>query len=138
MDVNKYMTAPAVTTDVNCPVERLAAQMQKHGVGFLPVMDGDRIVGTVTDRDLVLSVLPEIETMTGKTAADIMNKDVLSCHESDSVEVAAALMGDHQIRRIPVLDNRGRLSGVLSIGDIAENVSEQLAGETLGEIVETR
>ena len=132
------MTAPAVTTETDCPVEQLAALMQRHEIGFLPVMEGGRVVGTITDRDLVLTVLPQIRTFAGKTVADIMNRTVLTCRDSDSVEAAAALMGDHQVRRIPVLNDQQQLVGVLSIGDIAENVSEQLAGETLGEIVETR
>ena len=63
---------------------------------------------------------------------------VICCRAEDSIEAAAALMGDHQVRRLPVLDDAGRLAGLLSVTDIAVHASEQLAGEALGEIAEYR
>ena len=67
-----------------------------------------------------------------------MSKGAITCFADQNVAEAAAIMGDNQVRRLLVLDRSHRVLGVLSLGDIAENASEDLAGEALGEIVETR
>ncbi|WP_245603016.1 CBS domain-containing protein [Leisingera methylohalidivorans] len=119
-------------------VASAAEQMRSLGIGVLPVAEDERIVGIFTDRDLALALAGQESALNGLTIARVMNAGVIFCRATDSIEAAAALMGDHQVRRLPVLDDQGRLAGLLSVTDIAVHASEQLAGETLGEIAEYR
>jgi CBS domain-containing protein len=112
--------------------------MKQHDIGALPVVAGGRIVGIVTDRDIVIRILTKRSWREDHPVSDAMSPVPVTCLADQTVAEAAALMGDEQIRRIPVIARSGDLAGVLSIGDIAENVSEGLAGEVLGEISEER
>lgn len=138
MKIRDVMTEPAITVGPDDALSLVAARMREHGIGALPVVEGERLVGIVTDRDLVVSLVEEPGESEGLRTRHIMTADVVCCYEDDGIEGAAHTMGDYQIRRLPVLDRSGKLVGIVSLGDIAENVSEQLAGETLGEIVEAR
>lgn len=109
-----------------------------HGVGFMPVVEEGQVVGTVTDRDLAIDVLSKHKALAPLGVRDVMRKHTLTCCEETTVVEAAYMMGDHQVRRLPVLDATGMLAGVISLADIALEISEQLAGETLGEIAEDR
>ena len=100
-------------------------------------MDLGALVGIVTDRDIVIRALGNPDRVIS-LAREIMTPDPLTCLEDQDVAEAAVIMGDNQIRRLPVLRRDGQLVGVLSLGDIAENFSEGLAGEVLGEVVEGR
>jgi len=92
----------------------------------------------ITDRDIVVRFVSRDETAMHVRVGDVMTPKVLTCFDSQTIEDAAAAMGDHQVRRLPVCDEAKRLLGVLSVDRIAEEYSEHLAGEALGEIVETR
>ena len=126
-----------VMVSVDDSVAAAAALMREHDIGSLPVMNGTRIVGMITDRDIAIRHLAATAS-DGAMVQNIMAGEPVTCPDTASVEHAAALMGDNQVRRLPVLDRAGRLVGIVSVDDIAENYSEHLAGETLGEIVEYR
>lgn len=138
MRVQEIMSAPvryAVSQDTAASA---VMQMQVLGIGVLPVVEQDRIVGILTDRDLLLALSGRESALAGLTIAAVMNRDVVCCRTTDTIETAAAIMGDYQIRRLPVLNDYGRLVGLLSVSDIAVKGSEQIAGEALGEIAEYR
>lgn len=132
------MSKPVIAVAPQDTIARAAALMREHDIGALAVVDGRRAVGIVTDRDLVTRVLPEFPAAGNPAVADAMSPDPIACHEEQTAEQAAAIMGDEQIRRLLVVDRAGQLVGIISVGDIAENVSEELAGQALGEITETR
>lgn len=136
--VRRIMSRPAIWTSVDATVAEAASQMLIHGIGFLPVVEEGRIVGTVTDRDLAIDVLSRFKDLGPLPVRDVMRCLALTCTEDTTVEEAAYLMGGHQVRRLPILDADGVLVGVVSLTDIALEISEQLAGETLGEIAEDR
>ncbi|KIC23636.1 MULTISPECIES: CBS domain-containing protein [unclassified Leisingera] len=138
MLVHEIMTVPARFAAPQDSVGSAVQQMQNLGIGVLPVVEEGRVVGILTDRDLVLALAGQDSALEGLPVAAVMTPGVVCCQAEDTVEAAAALMGDHQIRRLPVLDEEGRLAGLLSITDIAVHASEQLAGEALGEIAEYR
>jgi CBS domain-containing protein len=98
----------------------LAAQaMDELNVGVIPVVEGERLVGMVTDRDIVVrGVAQEADTKTLKLA-DVMSTNVRCAHEEDDVDQVLSEMADTQIRRMPVVDENDKLVGILSIGDIA-------------------
>jgi CBS domain-containing protein len=96
-----------------------AQAMEELNVGVIPVCEGDLLVGMVTDRDIVVrGVAQELDAGT-TTLADVMSTHVRKAHENDDVEEVLGAMAESQIRRLPVVDKRDRLIGILSIGDIA-------------------
>jgi CBS domain-containing protein len=119
-------------------IHKAAALMHVHDIGSLPVIDGRNPVGMLTDRDLVLRVLCSDPQTCALTVGEIMSPRLITCDAHQSVTEAAAIMGDAQIRQLLVVDDAGEPVGMLSLGDIAEHVSEKLAGQALGEIVEAR
>jgi CBS domain-containing protein len=119
-------------------VREAAEIMRREHVAALPVLVDGRPVGIVTDRDLVIRLLPEERDAGSRTVGDAMTRDPAWCFADQDVNDAAAIMGDEQVRHLLVLDRSGALLGVFSVDDIAENASEELAGQALGEIVEKR
>jgi CBS domain-containing protein len=127
-----------VTIESTASIAAAAAKMCDQNVGLLAVLDRAQLVGVITDRDIVLRVLACGLDVRTSYVIDVMSRDVTVCFDDQRIECAAAKMGDHQVRRLPVLNRANRLSGILSVDRIAEHYSEHLAGEALGEIVEAR
>lgn len=138
MEVRRIMTRVVETARRDTSVRAIAMAMRDRRIGVLPVVENGQVVGVITDRDIVTRLLPECPSASDVTAETVMTDGALQCYEDQKVTDVAAVMGDHQVRRLPVLDRRGRLVGIVTVGDIAENASERLAGEALGEIVESR
>jgi len=138
MKVADIMRRPAVTIAASANIATAAAMMRDHKTGILTVLDLDQLVGVITDRDIVVRCVAGGGVAMHVLVGDVMSRGVLICFDGQTVKDVAATMGDHQVRRLPVCDMTERLIGVLSVDRIAEEYSEYLAGETLGEIVETR
>lgn len=133
--------AEAMTRDVRIAspdqsIVEAAKMMAECDCGILPVGENDRLVGMVSDRDIVVRALAQ-----GKSDAhirEVMSQDVKYCLEDDDIGDVARNMGDLQVRRLPVLDQNKRLVGILSLGDIATTGGTQdAAKEALCEISET-
>lgn len=138
MKIADIMTRPAATIPATSSVTAAAVRMRDLHAGMLCVLDAQSLVGVLTDRDIVVRCVALDRAARSTSVRDIMSRDPLICFETQRIEDAAAIMGDHQLRHLPVCDNAARLVGLLSVDRIAEDYSEHLAGETLGEIVETR
>ena len=107
------------------------------GTGAVPVTDAGKVVGLITDRDIVLRVVAEGRSFDTKVS-EVMTSGVETCRDDDNVADAAAKMGSHQIRRLIVTNESGGLAGILSLGDIAVDYGAKAVGRTLEEIsVET-
>jgi CBS domain-containing protein len=117
----------------------LAAQaMDELNVGVIPVCEGDKLVGMVTDRDIVIrGVAQQADTKTMKLA-DVMSTNVRCAKEDEDVDDVLSQMAETQIRRMPVIDKQQRLVGIVSIGDIASKDPDDEAdiGMSLGDISE--
>ena len=101
-------------------VAQAAQAMDELNVGVIPVCDGDKLVGMVTDRDIVVrGVAQECDIKTTKLA-DVMSTNVRCATEDQDVDEILGEMADSQIRRLPVVDNRQRLVGIVTLGDIAD------------------
>ena len=101
------------------PLKQAAATMKRFDVGMLPVCDGERLVGMLTDRDITVRATAE-GLDPAKTPVDrVMTKDVVCCFDTQDVEVAVKLMEQKQIRRLPIVDRTKKLIGVISLGDVA-------------------
>jgi CBS domain-containing protein len=111
--------------DVECcglddTVEHVAARMAERGIGFIPVCDaGGEMVGTLTDRDIVLRVVATGRLAAQTPVSEVFTREVIGCSEADELAVAEALMSRHKKSRIVCFDARGKLSGVISLSDIA-------------------
>ncbi|MDR9486073.1 MULTISPECIES: CBS domain-containing protein [Sediminimonas] len=138
MQINDLMSRFIVSVSPGTSVHDAAQRMQKHGIGALPILDGGDPVGIITDRDIVTRILSVGDARADTPVGPAMSPRPAFCLADQDVTVAAALMGDLQVRRLLVRDRRGRVVGVLSIGDIAEKASEELAGQVLGEVTERR
>jgi CBS domain-containing protein len=103
--------------------------------GAVPVVDDGRVVGLVTDRDIVLRVVAEGKGL-DTPVSEVMSEDVATCREDDSVAEAVGQMGARQIRRLVVLDDGGKLAGILSLGDVAVDYGAKAVGKTLSDISE--
>jgi len=133
-----------MTEDVACAtrdesISQVARLMREYDCGEIPIVDsqeGRMLQGVITDRDIVVRVLAEGMNVDDCTVADAMTHDlVVADPEMDIVEVAR-LMGENQIRRIPVVDQDHRLLGILSFADVTREAGENVAGATIQDISE--
>lgn len=137
MHVSEVMTSNFEMIDSTRSLLDAAAQMKSLNVGFLPVEEGGRLIGVVTDRDLVVRGLAQGLDPASTQVKDIISSDVVYCFEDDSIEDAARLMEENQIRRLIVCRQDRTPVGVVSLGDIAvRSGQEQLSGEALEQISE--
>lgn len=137
MKVKNLMTTGAECISSDASIQEAAQRMKNLDVGPLPVCESDRLVGFLTDRDIVIRGVCEGCDNTTTKVKDVMTRGIVCCFEDDSVEDAARTMQERQIRRLVVLDGNKRLVGILSLGDLAvETQDEHLASETLERISE--
>ena len=114
-----------------------AEKMRALNVGPMPVCDGDRLVGLITDRDIVVRAVALGHDPSSSKVSDIMSGDVHWVTQDTSIDEASRIMKEHQIRRLLVVDKDShKLMGIVSLGDLSQEASEELAGETLEAISE--
>jgi CBS domain-containing protein len=130
-----------MTTKVRCcapndPVTKAAQIMAEVNCGCVPVVEGDQVVGMLTDRDIVLRGVAKGKETNNCTCSDCMTATVITCAPEMDAHKAADLMAEKQIRRLPVVEN-GRLCGIIALGDMATvHIHVDEAGEALSQISE--
>jgi len=133
MLVSDAMTAQVVTAKPTDAIKAVAKIMRDVDTGAVPVSDNGKVIGLITDRDIVLRVVAEGGDLNAAVST-VMSEDVQTCREDDNLADAAARMGSHQLRRLVVVNDAGRLVGILSLGDIAHDYGAKKVGQTLEEI----
>jgi len=130
----EIMTTNVTSVTTTAPIREAAAMMRDGDIGSLPVVENGRLVGIVTDRDIVVRAIAQgADASTSISAA--MTADVFSVRPDDFVFEAIRLMGDKKVRRIPVVSDDGKLAGIIAMADIALEVEdEREIAETLEEI----
>jgi CBS domain-containing protein len=120
----------------DAPLREAARRMKASYVGALPVCTGDRIVGVLTDRDIVVRALARGDDPDKAHVADAMTREVEWCFEDEDVGLARRKMSERQIQRLLVMDRNKRLVGILSLGDLVrrQGGEEGAVGQTLGDI----
>jgi len=113
------MTRDVQTISTQETVQRAAQLMDELNVGTIPVLDGDKLVGMITDRDITVRSVAAGQDPRSTKVTDVMSTDVRTCTEDQSIDDVLATMGDVQIRRIPVLDAQSKVIGIVSLGDVA-------------------
>ncbi len=135
MQLKTIMTPEVERMPKDTSIQEVAQKMKTLDVGMIPVYDGDRLVGMITDRDITLRVVAEARDAAKTPAHMIMTPEVVYCFEDQTIEEAAKVMEKHQIRRLIVLNRDKRLVGIVSLGDFAtDSQSKKAAGEALSEI----
>ncbi|MFZ3007202.1 MAG: CBS domain-containing protein [Phenylobacterium sp.] len=133
MNVSEAMTAQVATAGPTDSVQKVAGIMLNIETGAVPIVENDKVVGLITDRDIVLQVVA-VGGPLSTPASEVMSTDVQTCREGDNMADAAAQMAHHQIRRLVVVNDAGKLAGILSLGDIATDYGAKVVGKTLEEI----
>lgn len=133
MKVADAMTAQVVTATPQTSITEVAKTMARIESGAVPVVADGKVVGLITDRDIVLRVVAE-GVSPSQPVSDVMTSSVETCREDDNLADAAAAMASRQVRRLVVLNESGRLVGILSLGDIATDYGAKVVGHTLEEI----
>jgi CBS domain-containing protein len=135
MKVHEAMTREVMVAAPGETLAHAAKVMADSDIGFLPVAENDRLVGMLTDRDIVVRGLAAGKAPSA-LVRDVMTAEVRYCFEDEDLDEPAQNMGQLQVRRLPVLSREKRLVGVLSLADAALNYSPQVAGSALTAIVE--
>jgi CBS domain-containing protein len=134
MKVGEVMTANVVTIGPEATLTEAARRMRVLDVGPLPVSDGGRLVGMLTDRDIAVRATAEGCDPETTRVSDVMTRDVVCCFEHDDVRQAARSMARYRKRRLVVVDAAGRVVGIVSLGDLALRAQDDVAGEALEHI----
>lgn len=133
MEVREIMTSDVRLSSPEDSIRDVAQIMRDEDIGSLPVASGDRLVGYVTDRDIVIRGLAEGRGPDTKVQ-EVMTDKILYCFEDDDIDEVAANMAENQVRRLPVLTREKRLCGIVALADIATMGDEESAEDALEEI----
>lgn len=131
--IKDLMTENPSTCEPGTPVAEAAKVMAREDVGPIPVVEGGRLVGLVTDRDLVVRVLAEGLDPETTTVGEIASSDIVTVSPDSSLDEALQVLARNQVRRVPVVDG-DRLVGILAQADIARHADEVQTGEVVEEI----
>src|SRR3954470_14834196 len=132
--VQDVMSTDPTSVVADNPVVEAARIMKEKDVGIVPVVEGGRLVGTVTDRDIAVRVVAEGKDPRSVRVREIASTDVVTVDPQQELDEALRLMATNQIRRLPVVEEDGRLVGVLAQADVAREASESQTGELVEDI----
>lgn len=118
MNVRQALVRDTQTADADTPLRELARRMRESGTGFMPILQGDKLVGVATDRDIAMRAVSESKDSETTVARDVMSVEVICCFEDDTPEHVRELMAEHNLRRLPVIDRDHRLVGIVKLADL--------------------
>ena len=133
MKVRDVMSKDVQVARPGDTLQDVAARMSAGDFGFMPVADGDTLIGTITDRDIAVRAVAGGAACTSPVV-EYISRDPHTARADDDLKTVLEAMGTKQIRRLPVLDKDDRLVGVVSLGDLSTRVKEKYAGEALEDI----
>jgi len=137
MKISEILTPNPQCVSPQTSLTAAAGMMKSLDVGILPICENDRLIGTVTDRDITIRGVASGANPQTATVREVMTPDIIYCFDDEDVEDAAELMEQKQVRRLPVLTRNKRLVGILSLGDLAVRTQrDKLAGEVLERVSE--
>ncbi|NNC36614.1 MAG: CBS domain-containing protein [Acidimicrobiales bacterium] len=129
MKVKEAMHKNVQWCEPTTSVATLANIMKAEDIGAIPIGENDKLIGMVTDRDLAIRAVANGGNLSKKTAKDVMSKGIIYCRENEAIEDAIHLMEDNKVRRLPVINDKDRMVGILSLGDVSHAVPQNLSGE---------
>ena len=132
--VRDVMTARPRFAAPDTPLSQVAELMEAEDVGSIPVLDGDQLAGMITDRDIVVRGVAKEKDLRGMSSREIASGELVTVGPDQDLSDALHLMAQHQVRRLPVVDDENRLVGVVSQADIALDVNDKSVGEMVAGI----
>jgi CBS domain-containing protein len=132
--IKDTMTSNPCSIDADKPVSYAAKMMRDEDVGLAPIVEGDRLVGTLTDRDIATRVVAEGRDPESTTVREVASSNVVTVNPQQGLNDALQLMAKHQVRRLPVVEEDGRLIGVVAQADVAEHAEPSETGRMVEEI----
>jgi CBS domain-containing protein len=132
--VRDVMTSSPRTIEPSTSLHEAARLMRDQDVGSLPIVEGDRLQGMLTDRDIAIRAVAEGKDTKSTTARDIASRDLVTVDPEQGLDEALRLMAKHQVRRLPVCEEDGKLVGILAQADAAMTGDEREVGRTVEEI----
>ncbi len=132
--ISELMSSNPCAIEADKPVAYAAEMMKHEDVGLAPIVEGDRLVGTLTDRDIVTRVVAEGKDPKSVTVREVASTDLVTVDPQQDLDEALRLMAQHQVRRLPVVEEDGRLVGVVAQADVARQDDDARTGEVVEEI----
>jgi CBS domain-containing protein len=137
MKLSEIMTRDVVIMQPDDSLHSAAKKMRDRNIGFLPVCDGEDLLGVISDRDITIRALADGMDIAVMLGRDLMTTPAIYCFEDQDVEEAAKIMADNQIRRLVVLSRDDKhVVGVVSLGDLARKSTNDLSNEVLQKVSE--
>jgi CBS domain-containing protein len=130
MKVSEVMTRDVQTVRPDQPVQQAATFMLNADAGSIPVTEGERLIGMITDRDIAVRGVAKGHGP-DTPVRDLMTNDIVCARVDEDVEDAASKMSEAQVRRLPVIDDQERLCGIVSLGDLSRETDTECAAEAL-------
>ena len=132
--IREAMTSNPCSIDADKSVAYAAKMMRDEDVGIAPIVEGDRLVGVLTDRDVAVRVVAEGLDPEKVKVSEVASRDVVTLDPQQDLDEALRLMARHQVRRLPVVEEDGRLVGVVAQADVAEQGDDRRTGEVVEQI----
>jgi CBS domain-containing protein len=132
--IRDLMSTNPCAIDADKPVAYAAKMMKEENVGLAPVVEGDRLIGTLTDRDIVVRVVAEGKDPQTVTVREVASTDLVTVDPQQDLDEALRLMASKQVRRLPVVEEDGRLVGVVAQADVAREAKEKQTGQLVEDI----
>jgi CBS domain-containing protein len=134
--IRDLMTENPCSIDADKSVAYAAKMMRDEDVGLAPIVEGDRLIGTVTDRDIAIRVVAEGKDPDQTTVREVASTNVVTIDPQQDMDDALSLMAKHQVRRLPVVEEDGKLVGVVAQADVAREGDAEKTGKVVQEISE--
>ena len=134
MKVKQAMHNGVTWVDPGTPIEQLARLMREQDIGAIPIGENDRLVGMVTDRDIVCRCIAAGLDPKTTTARDVMTEGIIFCIDNQELEDAARIMEMKKVRRLPVINGKKRMTGMLSLGDVYHAGPRYISGEAMNAV----
>jgi CBS domain-containing protein len=132
--IREVMTSNPRTVEPSTSIVDVARLMRDEDTGVVPIVEGERLVGTITDRDITIRVVAEGQDPQSTSVGAVASKDLVTIDPQQDLDEALRLMAQHQVRRLPVVEEDGRLVGIVSQADVAMTGDERRVGETVEQI----
>jgi CBS domain-containing protein len=133
-DIREIMTSKVCAIDADKSVAYAAKMLRDEDVGFAPIVEGDRLVGTLTDRDIAIRVVAEGRDPERTPVREVASTELVTVYPQQDLDEALRLMAEHQVRRVPVVEEDGRLVGIVAQADIARQRDDVKTGEVVERI----
>jgi CBS domain-containing protein len=132
--IRDLMTKNPCSIDADKPVAYAAKMMRDEDVGLAPIVEGQKLIGTLTDRDIAIRVVAEGKDPQSTTVREVATTRLVTVDPDQDLDEALTLMAKNQVRRLPVVEEDGKLAGVVAQADVARHASDQQTGEVVEEI----